>query len=97
MKYWLYEGRQGQKRLFSGDRDGFDKAREAQDDDNRITLEEILELDDNEVGGSFEEGHFYIDDGGDIELLTCEDPLDGLTTRQLDAAYRRGYEDGKQA
>ena len=69
MKLWVLHTRQGYIRLFST----FADARAAQDKDNRISLEEIMESGDLEFGGSEESGHFYIEDGGDITLTEVEE------------------------
>jgi hypothetical protein len=69
---WVYISRNGNHHVYTGDSVGFMKARAEQDDDNRITVEEIIAENDLEVGGSEESGHFYIDDGGDITLYEIE-------------------------
>lgn len=72
MKVWVYRSRNGNHGVFTGDLDGFERARARQDDDNNLTVEEIMEENDLQVGGSYEEGNFYIDDGGYIELFEVE-------------------------
>lgn len=72
MKVWVYMSRNGNHHVYTGDSTGFAKARAVQDHDNRCTPEEIVEQGYGEVGGSEEEGHFYIDDGGDIQLYDVE-------------------------
>ena len=59
-------------RVFKGDRLGFMMARVEQDKDNRCTVEECA-ANDLEVGGSYEDGYFYIDDGGSIDLVEVEE------------------------
>lgn len=61
MKIWVYEGRNRPIELYYS----FTEARRAQDIDNGCTLEEAIE-DDSDWGGSENEGHFYIDDGGSL-------------------------------
>lgn len=73
MKFWVYHSRNGYIRLFTGDSAGFAKGRAAQDDENRCTVEEIIEQGYGEVGGSEEEGYFYIDDGGRLDLTEVEE------------------------
>lgn len=70
--FWLYTSRRGETMLFPGTRNGFDRARGHQDDDNRCTLEDILEDGELEISGSFESGSFSIDDGGSIRLMSVE-------------------------
>jgi hypothetical protein len=65
MKLWVYQGRHGELELYND----FATARAQQDEDNGMTVEEILEQGDLEVGGSEEEGSFWIDEGGDITLV----------------------------
>ena len=72
MKVWVYRSRNGNNAVFTGDEFGFQKARWRQDDDNCCTIEDIAEEGELEIGGSEEEGHFYIDDGGSIELFEVE-------------------------
>ena len=67
MKVWVYRSRNGNHAVFA--EDAFLMARTQQDEDNRVTAEELLEDDPNAVYGSEEEGKFSIDDGGDIELF----------------------------
>lgn len=70
MNLWLYEGRHGERLLFPGTSEGFARARREQDEDNRMTLEAIIEeFGEDAVSGSEESGSFSIDDGGHIELL----------------------------
>lgn len=72
MKIWVYKSRNGYTNLYPGTHEGFVRARAAQDDDNRCTIEDIIRLGYGEVGGSEEEGRFYADDGGSIELLEVQ-------------------------
>jgi hypothetical protein len=68
MKIWIYRGRHGELRAYNS----FADARVQQDEDNRCTVEEILEDGELEVGGSEEEGYFYIDEGGSIDLVEVQ-------------------------
>lgn len=70
-KVWIYEGRNSAARAYWR----FADARAQQDTDNGGTLEElVLSHKDWELewGGSEEEGWFYIDDGGSINLVEVE-------------------------
>jgi hypothetical protein len=67
----VYRSRNGNHGVFTGDLDGFTRARERQDEDNRCTAEEAEE-DGFDVSGSWEQGHFSIDDGGSIDLFEVE-------------------------
>ena len=69
MKVWVYQPRNEDVRVFAEDQ--FATARFEQDLDNGCTP---LEAQENglEVGGSEEEGYFYIDDGGSIRLVEVE-------------------------
>jgi len=67
-KVWIYEGRNSGPRAFWNYQD----ARDEQDRDNGCTVEDILAQGDFEVGGSQEDGYFYIDDGGAITLVEVE-------------------------
>ena len=67
MKIWIYHPRSGPIRAFHD----FDKAREAQDLDNRGTLEDIL-LDNPDVDWGSTADSFWIDDGGSIDLVEVE-------------------------
>lgn len=69
MKVWVYRSRNGNHGVFTGDRAGYDKAIERQTNDNGGTREEFAEEGELEVGGSFENGHSWVDDGGSIELF----------------------------
>lgn len=71
MKVWVYRSRNGNHGVFTGDSDGFRRARERQDEDNRCTVEDALE-EGWDVSGSEEHGYFSIDDGGSIELMDVE-------------------------
>jgi len=64
MKVWVFRSRKDYIDLYYD----FDAARDAQDKDNCCTIEDHIR-DGREVGGSKEEGVFYIDDGGSIELM----------------------------
>lgn len=68
MKLWVYKGRHGELELHTS----FVKAREHQDRDNNVTLED-LRANRLEYGGSEESGHFWIDDGGDITLVEVQE------------------------
>lgn len=76
MKVWVYESRRQEVRVFTGDHEGWVKARAAQDEDNRVTVEEILANPDlyggGEIDGSEEQGWWYIEDGGEINLTEVE-------------------------
>ena len=69
MKIWIYESRSAPSAAYYN----FSDARKQQDEDNRMTVEEILE-DQGEwaVEGSEEEGFFSIDDGGSIDLVEVQ-------------------------
>lgn len=67
-KVWFYQGRHGELEAFEGTDVGFMLARESQDRDNGCTVEDIR-ADGGDVDGSREEGYFYIDDGGRIDLV----------------------------
>lgn len=67
-KLWVYRGRHGELELHTQ----FSVARRRQDEDNNVTVQEIIEQGYGEVGGSEESGHFYIDDGGDITLVEVQ-------------------------
>lgn len=64
-KFFLYQGRHGEKILVHADEHGWNYLRKMQDEDNRCTLEDI----EGDFGGSYEEGYFWIDDGGHIETI----------------------------
>lgn len=64
MKLWVYQSRKGYIELYHN----FEDARREQDSDNRCSIEDHI-ADGREVGGSEEQGYFYIDDGGSIELV----------------------------
>lgn len=72
MKVWVYRSRNGNDGVFTGDTEGFERARTRQDSDNGMTAQEILSEGESEVGGSMDSGRFWIDDGGDIELFEVE-------------------------
>lgn len=63
--------RNGNHHVYTGDVDGWNKARAEQDSDNRCTLAD-LKGDGIDFGGGLGEGHFWIDDGGDITLYEVE-------------------------
>ena len=67
MKIWVYQPRNApDPRRYRHFLDAY----QAMEYDNGMTFEEILEDDpDADWGGSEEEGYFYIDDGGSIELV----------------------------
>jgi hypothetical protein len=69
---WIYEGRNSGPRAFWN----FEDARREQDEENGCTVEDILAYPESygnpEVGGSKEEGFFYIDDGGAITRVEVE-------------------------
>lgn len=69
LKVWVYRSRNGNHGVFTGNHEGFEKARVDQDIDNNVSLKNILADGDIEVSGSEEHGHFSIDDGGSIELF----------------------------
>ena len=73
-KFWLYQGRHGEKLLFPYTRAGFDAARTMQDEINGYTLEEIIEeFGEYAVSGSYDTGSFSIDDGGQISTVEVVD------------------------
>lgn len=71
MKVWVYRSRNGNHGVFTGDLEGFARARCRQDEDNRCTAEEAAE-EGLFVSGSWEQGYFAIDDGGSIDLFEVE-------------------------
>lgn len=68
-KVWIYCGRSSSPEAFYN----FEDARKVQDEDNRMTLDEIIaEFGQDAVSGSEEEGNFSIDDGGSITLVEIQ-------------------------
>lgn len=72
MKFFLYTGRKGQTILMKHSRESWDYLRKEQDGDNRCALEEAGEM-GLDYGGSFEDGYFWIDDGGDIDTIELKE------------------------
>lgn len=72
VEVWIYEGRNSAAQAFWN----FEDARREQDEDNGCTVEDIRAYPnlygDLEIGGSEEEGWFYIDDGGSIHKVTVQ-------------------------
>lgn len=70
MNVWVYRSRNGNHGVFAAHE--FAAARERQDYDNRVTLEELLEVDPDAVSGCEDDGYFAVDDGGSIQLFPVE-------------------------
>ena len=63
----VFECRHGDKRIVMKDsREAWDYLRKSQDEDNRCSVEDLRAT---EYGGSYEEGEFWIEDGGSISRL----------------------------
>lgn len=70
MKVWVYQGRHGELLVFAEENRHL--ARREQDEDNRCTVEDIIEQGDFEVDGNKMSGDFSIDDGGSITLMEVQ-------------------------
>jgi hypothetical protein len=67
MKIWIYQPRNAPAEVYYN----FTDARNQQDKDNGMTLEEA-DQQHFDHGGSEAEGWFYIDDGGSMELVEIQ-------------------------
>lgn len=77
-EFLLYRGRSGQVRLVKKSRAAWDFLIEEMERDNGVTFVELVEHGDLEFGGSFEEGHMWVDDGGHIDTIELtEVPANG--------------------
>lgn len=68
MKFFLYQGRSGGQFLVERTRAGWDFLISKMEDENRISMSDA-EQEGFEIGGSFEEGYLYMEDGGSIETI----------------------------
>lgn len=69
MKFFLYEGRHGERELVEYSRNGWDYLIEQLEADDRSTLKESKEIGLWVDGGTFEDGYVSVDDGGRISTI----------------------------
>ncbi len=65
---WVYRARNGNHAVFEGTSEGYQRARAQQDSDNNGSPGEG----GTDFGGSEEDGSFWVDDGGSINLFEIE-------------------------
>ena len=71
MKFFLYTSRRDEHTLTEHSREAFESLLERAERDNNVSLDDAREM-GFEMDGSFEEGFWYMDDGGEIETIELE-------------------------
>lgn len=72
MRFFIYTSRKGRQILVDHSRAGFEYLLEQAEADNRISHEDARKQGFS-IDGSYEEGYWYMDDGGEINTIVLED------------------------
>ena len=72
-EFYLYTSRKGRHVLTPRTREAWDWLLQEMQDDNRVTFEEA-KREGFDIEGSYEDGWLFMDDGGEIRVITLTEP-----------------------